>query len=338
MSLKRMKQNQDIKPTDWEKLAKSLCDTSESDQVTDLDEVVQFTDEVQQVRKMIQQVDTYFQLRQFQPAPAWKKVNARIHPTETESTVGRKLFLNPVFRIAAAVIFVALMLTAGYELIYNPSGSGKMLQISSAENVLNTFALPDGTLVSLNSDTKLFYPKRFTGETREVTIEGEAFFEVKPDVSKAFIIHAGKAQVKVLGTSFNVSAYPEKEVVEVIVETGKVEVLNKTNEAIQNLVPGEKGTLLTNNSLLKTTNLDPNFLAWKTRKLTFKASSLAEVVRNLEKVYKVEIKLADEKLSTLKLTAQFNDYPLDFILKVIETTFNIEVKKEKGQYSLKARS
>jgi ferric-dicitrate binding protein FerR (iron transport regulator) len=203
--------------------------------------------------------------------------------------------------------------------------------------------LPDGTLVSLNSDTQLKYPKRFGKETREVTIEGEAFFEVKPNKNKPFIIHAGNAQIKVLGTSFNVSAYPRARLVEVIVETGKVQVSNKltvteqTNELI--LDPGDKGTLVySSNALLKTTNQDPNFMAWKTNNLIFRATSLNEVLRNLEKVYKVNIRLADPKLNGLLLTAQFNDYPLDFILKVIETTFQMETQKIDGQYILKAKS
>ena len=160
---------------------------------------------------------------------------------------------------------------------------------------------------------------------------------------KPFIIHAGKAQVKVLGTSFNVSAYPQTKMVEVIVASGEVQVVNKALETIHAteviLNPGDKGTLVySSNSLQKTTNQDPNFLAWKTHQLFFKASPLGEVVRNLEKVYKVNISLADTRLNELLLTAQFNDYPLDFILKVIETTLNMETKKVNGQYILKGRS
>jgi ferric-dicitrate binding protein FerR (iron transport regulator) len=90
--------------------------------------------------------------------------------------------------------------------------------------------------------------------------------------------------------------------------------------------------------LLKTTNHDPNFLAWKTRSLIFKATSLVEVIKNLEEVYKVKIRLADPKLNGLLLTAQFNNYSLEFILEVIETTFQIEVQHVNGQYILKARS
>ena len=146
-----------------------------------------------------------------------------------------------------------------------------------------------------------------------------------------------------LGTSFNVSAYPRARLVEVIVETGKVQVSNKLNvtEQTDELIrdPGDKGTLVySSNALLKTTNQNPNFMAWKTHNLIFRATSLNEVISNLEKVYKVNIRLADPKLNGLLLTAHFNDYPLDFILKVIETTFQMETQKIDGQYILKAKS
>ncbi|MFY9150391.1 MAG: FecR domain-containing protein [Prolixibacteraceae bacterium] len=343
-----MKSIQNIEDKDWEIIAKSLFDgnpeTGAEIQNSALEEMIPEEKERVQLNRIIRQVDTYFGLKKFTADAAWKNIESRIHPTSVPNqTRTRKLMTSPFFRMAAAAVFAAVLLISGYGLFYNRIEAGKMMEITSAGEVLNTFTLPDGTLVSLNSDTRLKYPKHFGKNTREVSIEGEAFFEVKPNKNKPFIIHAGKAQVKVLGTSFNVSAYPETKMVEVIVATGEVQVMNKTDQTIQTneliLNPGDKGTLVySSNSLLKTTNQDPNFLSWKTHKLIFKATSLDEVVRNLEKVYKVNISLADTKLNGLLLTAQFNDYPLDFILQVIETTFNIETQKVNGHYILKART
>ena len=130
---------------------------------------------------------------------------------------------------------------------------------------------------------------------------------------------------------------------EVIVKTGKVQVLynaavaKQFNELILN--PGDKGTLVySSNALLKTTNENPNFIAWKTHDLIFRATSLGEVISNLENVYKVNIRLEDPKLNGLLLTAHFNNYSLDFILEVIETTFQMETEKIDGQYILKTKS
>lgn len=345
MSFKRMKTNQHIEDQNWELLAKSMYDLNQDTAAENHPPVsagiLPTEIEKEQVLNIAQKVDLYFDLNKYPADRAWEKVETRIKKQILPNrSLIRILVSNPLFRIAAAVLFAALLGISGYEFLQQPSATGELLEISATNQVLNTFKLPDGTLVSLNTDTKIKYPKKFGPETREVTIEGEAFFEVKPNKNKPFIIHAGKAQIKVIGTSFNVSAYPDTKSVEVIVETGKVQVLNKTaetNELI--LIPGDKGTLVnSSNSLLKTTNQDPNFLAWKTRNLTFKATSLSEVIANLEKVYKVNIRIADPGLNELLLTAQFNNYSLDFILKVIESTFQIETRNVNGQYILKARS
>lgn len=342
-----MKTNQHIEEKNWELLAKSIYDGNSDDSADDFEavarEVFSSESESGQLLKTTRQVDLYFELKKYPADTAWEKINERLHPEAKEKhNKFRRLYASPFFRYAAAVIVAAVLLVSGYTFYFNPSATKNQMQVSANEQIVNTFALPDGTLVSLNSNTRINYPEKFNGNTREVTIEGEAFFEVKPDKTKPFIIHAGKAQIKVLGTSFSVSAYPATKQVEVIVETGRVQVTNKITETATNeliLVPGDKGTLVyASNSLQKTTNQDPNFIAWKTRNLTFKATSLSEVISNLEKVYKVNISLADPKLNELLLTAQFNNYSLDFILKVIESTFPIEVQQANGEFILRPRS
>ncbi|MBA4407967.1 MAG: hypothetical protein C0397_00920 [Odoribacter sp.] len=346
MSFRRMKANHKIADKDWELIAKSIYDENTGPITKDQTDVVPgfFKEEKEQLLILANKVDLFYHLKKYREEQAWAKVESTIHSqSSARPTKFRILITNPVFRIAAALVFAAILLVSGYVVIYSPSAKSNLLEVSATHQVVNTYTLPDGTLVSLNTDTKLKYPKKFSRNTREVTIEGEAFFEVKPNKNKPFIIHAGKAQIKVLGTSFNVNAYPETKLVEVTVETGKVQVIIKTTEPLQTneliLTPGDKGTLVySSNSLLKTTNRNPNFLAWKTHNLIFKATSLVEVIEDLEKVYKVNIRLADSKLNGLLLTAQFNNYSLDFILEVIETTFQIEAQKVNGQYILKARS
>ena len=343
-----MKPNYNIEDEKWALLAMSIYDddlkltAEEKNRIAE--ELLSEPEEKNQLLRMVKKVDLYFELKKYPAEKALEKVQNKIQKkSQSKLTRIRKLISNPLMRYAAAVLVAVLLSVAGYEIVSNKAESPKILEISSTDQVVKSFKLPDGTLVSLNSDTQLKYPKRFGKETREVTIEGEAFFEVKPNKNKPFIIHAGNAQIKVLGTSFNVSAYPRARLLEVIVETGKVQVSNKltvteqTNELI--LDPGDKGTLVySSNALLKTTNQDPNFMAWKTHNLIFRATSLNEVISNLEKVYKVNIRLADPKLNGLLLTAHFNDYSLDFILKVIETTFQMETQKIDGQYILKAKS
>jgi len=343
-----MKTNQHIEDKNWELLARSVYDKDSdvsADELKSAKEAV-FSSESdgEQLHKLTQKVDLYFELNRYPVDEAWDKVENQIH---RQSLIGnsifRRLIASSVYRAVAAVFIGLILVVSGYLVVHQSELAKTMVEVSSADKVVNLVHLPDGTLVSLNTNTRISYPKKFEGNIREVSIEGEAFFDVKPNKNKPFVIHAGKAQIKVLGTSFCVNAYPEAKEVEVIVQTGKVQVMNKAAEPAQTneliLVPGDKGTLVyASNTLQKTTNHDPNFIAWKTRNLIFKATSLNEVILNLERVYKVKISLADPKLNDLLLTAQFNNYSLDFILKVIENTFHLEVQEANGQYIVKARS
>jgi len=343
-----MNANHNIEEEKWELLAKSIYDEPQDqtaeEQKSVIDELLADPKEKEQLLRMTKKIDLYFELKKYPAESAWEKVQNQIQEKSSGKTHRvRKLISNPLMRIAVAIFIAALLSVGGYEVFFNGASSTQLLEISATNQTVKSITLPDGTLVSLNSDTHLKYPKRFSKNTREVTIEGEAFFEVKPNKEKPFIIHAGNAQIKVLGTSFNVSAYPRAKLVEVIVKTGKVQVLNRANEIKETneliLDPGDKGTLeYSSNALLKTTNQNPNFLAWKTHDLIFRSTSLSEVISNLEKAYKVNIRLADPQLNGLLLTAHFNDDSLDFILKVIETTFGMETEKINGQYILKAKS
>lgn len=348
MSLRYMNANHNIEEEKWTSLAKTIYDqgqplTSE-EQTSAVDELTADIKDLEQVILISKKVDLYFQLKKYPNDIAWGKVQNQIqHKSQSQRPRFRKLLSGPSMRIAATVLVAALLSVAGYNIFSRWGASSQIIELTSSNQLAKTVTLPDGTLVSLNSDTYLIYPKRFANYTREVTIEGEAFFEVKPNNKKPFIIHAGNAQIKVLGTSFNVNAYPDSKLMEVTVKTGKVQVRNETAESKQFneliLSPGDKGTLvLSSNALLKTTNQNLNFMAWKTHNLIFRAASLREVISNLEKVYKVNIRLDDPKLNGLLLTAHFNDYSLDVILKVIETTFQMKTQKMNGQYILKAKS
>lgn len=346
MSLRHMDANNDIENEKWASLAKSIYDPQPSGaEQTPADGAWPAdSKEKEQLLLMTKKVDLYFELKKYPTEDAWKKIQTHIHnDSQGRSARFRRLITNPLMRLAAAILVAALLSVAGYNIFSNRGSAGQMIELSVSNQLVQTFTLPDGTLVSLNADSHLKYPKRFAKNTREVTLDGEAFFEVTPNKEKPFIIHARNAQIKVLGTSFNVNAFPKAESLEVIVKTGTVQVINKVSATRQSseliLHPGEKGTLVyASNDLQKSTNENPNFLAWKTHDLIFKATSLSEVIGNLEEVYKVKIRLDDPKLNGLLLTAHFNDYSLDFILKVIETTFQLETQRVDGQYILKAKS
>ncbi|MBC8004525.1 MAG: FecR domain-containing protein [Verrucomicrobia bacterium] len=343
-----MKTNPNINDDTWALLAKLIYDQHPSpdtlENAANEEELPLDAKQVAEMQQLAKKVDLYFDLKKFPTDSAWEKIQTKIQQQPpSRKTPIRSLITSPFMRIAAALLVASLLTVAGYEIYSNRGAQNPMVELVASNEAVKTYTLPDGTRVSLNSDTHFKYPKTFGKDTREVTIEGEAFFEVMPDPAKPFIIHAGEAQIKVLGTSFNVRAYSHAKLMEVIVKTGKVQVLYQktanpqTNELILN--PGDKGTLVReSNALLKSINEDPNFIAWKTHDLIFKATSLNEVITNLENVYKVSIRLENPELGRQLLTAHFNNYSLEFILEVIETTFGMQTQMVDGQYILKAKS
>ncbi len=305
-------------------------------------------EELEQTARMLRKIDTYYRAKRFDPNAAWTNVNTQISPTKVKSiqlTKKRKEVIAHFYKYAAIVLLALLLGSVGYYIGFRNRIPAVYNEIISAENqVLNEYVLPDGSIVTLNSNSKLTFPKKFKGDIREVTIEGEAFFDVQRNPEKPFVINAGKAQVKVLGTSFSVCAYPGAETVEVIVETGKVQVVSnnielpvKSREVF--LIPGEKGTFFTTNEILeKSVNENPNFLAWKTHDLIFNKVPLREVVESLEKAYHINISVAEPELNDLLYEGHFDQKPIDFVLDVIRLTFNLELSVENEHYTLSSRT
>ncbi|MBN1819918.1 MAG: FecR domain-containing protein, partial [Prolixibacteraceae bacterium] len=261
--------------------------------------------------------------------------------SEKQISATRKIYFNALKYAAVAV----LVLSVG-TLIYlginrkNPNTETQQLVFTEIE-LPKTIILPDSSVVTLNKETEIFYPEVFSGASRNVEIIGEAFFEVTPNPQIPFIIKAGNTQIKVLGTSFNVYAYPASETVEVVVETGKVQVsgfeTEKQNPEDVFLEPGEKATFnKKDKKLSKQKNNDPNYNSWKTYSLVFKESKLSYVIDVLEKTYHVEIQAENPEIENEVLVAEFNNKPIEFILDVIRLTFNLELSVEDGRYILKS--
>jgi ferric-dicitrate binding protein FerR (iron transport regulator) len=227
-----------------------------------------------------------------------------------------------VARIAAGLIIVAITLFGGHY-IRNNVGVVEVVAGSERKDIL----LPDGSNITLNVASSITYPKRFSPKSREIKLSGEAFFNVTPDRAKPFRVEGGSLMIEVLGTSFNVDAYENKDQVEVIVESGKVAVSkNEDGQASIVLMPGEKVAFTkSDDSLIKEQNKDLNFMAWKTRQITFKNAPLVNVVDVLNDVYQSKISIEQDDLLNCTLTATFTDQSLDAVLNVIQSTLDLVI-------------
>lgn len=328
---------------DWDLIGKYLTGEATPAETKQVEKWANHSDknheELEKARQILENADLVFKLKKYDSAAAWQKVAAQTVPVRRMNS--RKEIVAKIYRYAAVILVAVLLGVGGYYIANQNPVNEIYTEILPPESLeLQEHILPDGSVVTLNSNSKISFPKRFKGSVREVTITGEVFFDVKSNPEKPFVINAGEAQVKVLGTSFNVSAYPEQEKVEVIVETGKVQVTRKTNTSTKEtdsllLTPGEKGTFSEkNNKLEKNVNADRNYLAWKTHNLVFEKTPLHQVISHLKKVYRIDIQITDKELNNLVLTAEFNEKPIDFILNVIQLTFDLNLSEENGQYIL----
>lgn len=196
--------------------------------------------------------------------------------------------------------------------------------------------LPDGSSVTLNEESSIKYPEKFLASQREITIFGEAFFEVAPDSEKPFVVKAGDYRVKVLGTKFNVKKV-RSDIYEVYVTEGKVAVFLKEmeNDAMI-LLPGDLAVLGENNEN-KLAHAGNNYLSWKTDELVFENTSLEEVLDVLGKHYNKKL-IADESIKKQKLTTRFKDKTLSEALHTIEIVFDASVEYEDNYIVVSANS
>ncbi|MBN1158811.1 MAG: FecR domain-containing protein [Bacteroidales bacterium] len=282
---------------------------------------------------------------QFNTEQAWTKIHKRItQEGQVDRTVSGSSQqpvlwkLRPsgtLIRIAASVLII---LTAGFVLymagIFPVMKSGNIDVVTLANEEIKTVLLPDGSQVFLNSGTTLTYPRLFKNETREVSLQGEAFFDVAADASDPFVIRADGALVKAVGTSFNVYARENEQHVDVFVESGRVELIEADNT--DNHIMLESGYIgtLTQNEVNSRKSGDKNCIAWKTKQMVFYNTPLSEVLKILSDVYKVEINIREAGIDTTQIIGEYNNDPLDHILKVICTQNNLKIEKSDNKIYL----
>ncbi|PLX16244.1 MAG: hypothetical protein C0597_08135 [Marinilabiliales bacterium] len=178
----------------------------------------------------------------------------------------------------------------------------------------------------MNAESKITYLAAFTEDERRVKLEGEAFFDVTKNPNKPFIIEAKNAEVKVLGTSFNVNASIPGHKVEVFVQTGLVQLSRKRNSEEKIYInPGDVG-VIDDVKISNTPNSDKNIVAWKTKEIVFYEDSLENVIHTLNKVYNTKIDCKNKDVLNLRYTSTFRNQDIDSILNVICLTFNLKVE------------
>lgn len=263
---------------------------------------------------------------------AWQKLNRRIEDDKSVMTISRRSSMQSFLRIAAMVTIVAGL---GW-LLLEVSSPGKVVVASAADEKNIEVLLADGSKVYLNHDSRLIYSGRFGRNERKVTLKGEAFFDITPDPSRPFIIDAGNARVRVLGTSFNVITDNGNNEVEVYVSTGTVMLSSNDGSRSMTLEPDFVGKL-SSDKTSQTLNTNVNYLSWHTDMLSFDGERLDIVFADLRRTFNIDIVAADTAINDYRLTSMFDNQPHDTIIQVICTTFNLRSVREGETYSLLLR-
>jgi ferric-dicitrate binding protein FerR (iron transport regulator) len=203
----------------------------------------------------------------------------------------------------------------------------KMIQVYAEAGSQKEVVLPDGSTVWLNANSSLSYPESF--KTRAVILVGEAFFEVEKDPTSPFTIQAQDSKTTVLGTSFNVRAYPDEPNVEVTVATGKVSLSEDEKEIF--LAPGETGIFEKKTEVLKTLDKPLKHAeAWRTGVLNFENEPLSEIIPVLERLYKFQIDLENPAIANCRFSGSFKEAQPEEILDVIAYALSLEKTDAQG--------
>ena len=195
--------------------------------------------------------------------------------------------------------------------------------------------LSDGTNVWLNSASTLRYPTQFDGKERRVYLTGEAYFEVARDTRHPFIVNAGKMNITVLGTKFNVSSYPDEPVQKTTLFKGSVRVkendqkLSKDSEIL--LKPGYEAVIRNNNPIMVAKAKIDNAVAWKEHVFVFDSQTLGCIMRKLSREYDVKVIYENGADSTFHFSGRIKMYnDINDVLDLLELTGKVkfEIKNE----------
>jgi transmembrane sensor len=263
----------------------------------------------------------------FQTEQEWKKLASSIQELPAERAVERALFSKGyALKVAASIAFLILCSFILYLTVFK-----QHTIVNESNGTITYLTLPDGSEVWLNKESKITYADDFRGSERSVELSGEAFFQVTKNADKPFIIHTPEAEVRVLGTSFNVKAYDGDTTTSVFVVTGLVQFSDRHSQ--QNglaLKPGEAAALDHDRSLVVREGENENVLAWKERKLTFRKTHLRDVAKALERYFNITVEVGNKELSSCRFTSSFNDPSLEEVMEALRISLDLKIVRQPG--------
>lgn len=266
---------------------------------------------------------------------------------------GKKYWNRAICYGAAAAIFIALCVNIAFMLGRNRSGDmsqERLLLTGIPADYLHTIytnrgvkgevELPDGSVVKLNSDSRIVFPDKFSGSTREVYLSGEAYFTVVTNPDTPMIVSTNRnLMVKVYGTEFNIRSYPDERNASATLFKGRIDLLIRENgredRVLAVLKPNESFVLEDRKPAVHVMKADTlRQGAWRYGKLVFDLTPMDEVIRELERWHGAEFVVKDTTIYDLKFSANFKQESLVQILEILKFCTDIDYRMEENRVTL----
>jgi transmembrane sensor len=277
-----------------------------------------------------------------------------------EQEFARPGILRRILRVAAAAAIIGAIAGTIWMLIPAKqhdviAAQPKINEVVAGRGIRSKMVLPDGTQVWLNSDSKLQYSTSFSGDTREVELEGEAFFDVVKDPAHPFIVHTSAIDIKVLGTAFNVKSYSQDKTIETTLIHGLIEVTNKTKPELPKIILKPKEKLVFNKfagmesgsadmadlnkktgtaaAAIAITALPPHIAdtslvetSWVYNRLIFEGDTFREVAVKMERWFNTRIHFRNEKVANYRLSGSFDKESVEEALQALQYIAQFQYK------------
>lgn len=277
-------------------------------------------------------MDAFFEIQERkQPNPdpmiseaMWKQIAATIEVEPLRKT--RPFAWRGLMTIACSLIFVAIVGYFGYH--QYATDATEVITKTALPGEKSIVTLADGSKVYLNSGSSISFPKVFDKSLREITLEGEAFFEVVRNPQQPFIVRTGTLVTRVLGTSFNIQAFSDDDI-NVSVATGRVQVtqgVEGSEDGLSQTIfldPSQQVTYQNHRFTLSYVDIEKT-TAWKSNTLRFDETPLSTVGAILSRWYGVTIAFDNTDIVNCRINGQFKGQQLDEVLRSIRYMYNIE--------------
>lgn len=299
------------------------------DEIDVIRQAIDLVHEVESLRKMKsherlapQKKEEYWESILAKVQKSDSKGKARIIPISVDTVGGKK----PLRRkwtnyrsLAAAIAFFFIVTGAWVIVEFNNQKNINDQELANdwtinanPSGVKSTVRLDDGSIVYLNSGSSIKYVEGFSADKREIFLEGEAYFEVKKDSLRPFIVQTNEISTTALGTAFNIKVYRDKKI-QVALLSGKVEVQNHSSNQKEVLMPGE-GVSAKNDSWDKIQVNEESVLAWTNKTILLDKATWEETIFTLENWFGVKIKIVNEPPGIMPITARYRDESLENVL------------------------